>query len=238
MENMMSESTEVEVAEIEALRQQVGMLKEKCAFLERVVNEVPANIYVSDLKTGVVWCNQTNEETLGYTLEEIRQMSAMEYMEKIVHPDDLNIPQDSIVHYQSYDGAEYGGVFRAKHKLEQEYRWFIGWAKPFIKDGQGEVKKLLCVDVDMSPRMTTEKQLVTALQENLKKKNGLLIKSLSKREKEVLQLVCKGKSSKNIADELCLSVHTVNTHRKNIQARLGTGNVADLVLLAKEAGLD
>jgi DNA-binding CsgD family transcriptional regulator/transcriptional regulator with PAS, ATPase and Fis domain len=224
--------------EVEMLHEQLKALQEKCAFLERIIHEVPANIYVSDLQNGgVTWCNKTNEETLGYTLDEIKEMGTMAYMQQIVHPEDLNIPEDSITHYQEFTGAEFGGVFRARHKAQKEYRWFIGWAKAFCHDQNGHVKEIICVDVDMSPRMSTEKQLITALRENLKHKNELLFKSLSKRETEVLSMVCEGKSSKAIADQLYLSVHTVNTHRRNIQSRLGTTNVADLVAMAKEAGL-
>lgn len=224
-------------SELQALQKQLQELSQKCAFLEKIVHQVPANIYVSDLEKGVVWCNKTNEETLGYSLEEILRMGGLEYFRAIVHPDDQNIPSDSIAHYKSFNGAEYGGVFRARHKSEEEYRWFIGWAKAFNQDGRGEVKELLCVDVDMSPRMNTEAQLITALRENLRQKNNLLIQGLRKREVEILTLVCEGLSTKEIAQKLFLSEHTVHTHRRNIQRKLGTTSVAELVLLAREAGL-
>jgi len=219
------------------LQQELKRLQEKCNFLERVVNEVPANIYISDLTKGVIWCNRTNEESLGYTLDEIIEMDALEYMQKIVHPDDLNIPEDSIEHYQQFDSPEFGGLFRAKHKDEKEYKWFIGWSRPFIRTNTGKVKEILCVDVDMSHQMNTEKQLAEALKENLKLKNKLLIANLRKREIEVLNLFCKGMRTKAIADSLFISVNTVTTHRKNIQKKLGTNSLADLVSLAKEAGL-
>lgn len=216
---------------------ELALLREKCAFLERVVHEVPANIYISDLEKGPIWCNKTNEETLGYTLDDILRMGGLQYFKEIVHPDDQNVPDDSVDHYQHFSGTEFGGVFRAKHKNEKTYKWFIGWAKAFNRDNQNKVKELLCVDVDMSPQMNTETQLIEALKENLKLKNKLLLKSLRKRELEVLALICKGMSTKSIADKLFLSLHTVTTHRRNIQKKLGTTNVADLVSLAKEAGL-
>ncbi|NEM97846.1 LuxR C-terminal-related transcriptional regulator [Pontibacter burrus] len=233
----MSEKQTASADRIAELENQLLELQQKCAFLERVVHEVPANIYISDLEKGVIWCNKTNEETLGYSLDEILQMGALEYMYKIVHPDDHSIPTDSIQHYKSFDGAEYGGIFRAKHKHETNYKWFIGWAKVFNQDDEENVKELLCVDVDMSPRMNTEEQLVEALRENLKQKNRLLIRSLQKRELEVLDLVCKGHSTKAIASRLYISPNTVSTHRRNIQKKLGTANVADLVSVGKEAGL-
>jgi DNA-binding CsgD family transcriptional regulator len=219
------------------LEQEIQKLKEKCAFLEKVIHEVPANIYISNLDLGVVWCNRTNEETLGYTLSEILEMGGMAYMEAIVHPDDLHIPEDSVNHYQHFDGAEYGGLFRAKHKEEKEYKWFMGWAKAFSKNTEDEVKEVICVDIDMSPRMNTEDQLVQALKENLKQKNRLLLRNLRKREIEILELICQGCSTKDIAERLFISPNTVSTHRKSIQKKMGTNNVADLVSLGKEAGM-
>ena len=44
--------------------------------------------------------------------------------------------------------------------------------------------------------------------------------SLSQREKEVIVCVVKGMTNKQIADKLCLSAHTVVTHRRNISAKL------------------
>ncbi|GAB3539105.1 hypothetical protein GCM10027443_35290 [Pontibacter brevis] len=219
------------------LKSELSALREKVAFLERVVHEVPANIYISSLEKGVLWCNKTNEESLGYTLDEIREMGGKEYLYKIVHPEDHNVPEDSINHYEHFAGAEFGGIFRARHKDSEYYKWFMGWAKAYSKDDEGQVKELLCVDVDLSPQMNTDKQLAEALKENLRLKYKLLINSLRKRELEVLTLVCKGYSTKDIAKQLFISTNTVSTHRKNIQHKLGTNNVADLVSLAKEAGL-
>ncbi len=220
-----------------SLQQEIERLKIKCEFLEKVVHQVPANIYISDLEEGVVWCNKTNEETLGYTMKEIEEMSLMEYMQKIVHPEDLNIPEDSLQHYKHFEGPEYGGVFRAKHKHEEHYKWFMGWAKAFKETEDGKIKQILCVDVDMSQQMSTDKQLTQALKESLTIKNKLLIESLRKREVEILNLICQGMRTKAIADKLFISTNTVSTHRKNIQKKLGTASLADLVSLAKEAGL-
>ena len=55
---------------------------------------------------------------------------------------------------------------------------------------------------------------------------------LSDRESEVLVLVAQGCSSKEIADRLCISIHTVNTHRKNITRKTGIKSVAGLAVYA------
>lgn len=60
---------------------------------------------------------------------------------------------------------------------------------------------------------------------------------LSIRELEILRLVVRGKSAKEIADELFLSVHTIYTHRKNILRKLACKNAAELVSYALDHGL-
>ena len=55
---------------------------------------------------------------------------------------------------------------------------------------------------------------------------------LSDRESEVLVLVAQGLCSKEIADKLNISIHTVNTHRKNITRKTGIKSVAGLAVYA------
>lgn len=56
--------------------------------------------------------------------------------------------------------------------------------------------------------------------------------ALSKREVEVLSHVASGKSNKEIADALFISVKTVETHKTNILSKLGLRNTAELVRYA------
>jgi two-component system response regulator NreC len=60
---------------------------------------------------------------------------------------------------------------------------------------------------------------------------------LSTREKEILQLLASGKSNKEIADLLCVSVATVATHRDNIFHKLNLHSLAELILYAVRKGL-
>ena len=60
---------------------------------------------------------------------------------------------------------------------------------------------------------------------------------LTGRELEVLQLIVNGKSNKEIADDLKLSVNTVAVHRANIMETLGIHKTAELVVYAIRNGL-
>ncbi|HWO39362.1 MAG TPA: response regulator transcription factor [Candidatus Acidoferrum sp.] len=56
--------------------------------------------------------------------------------------------------------------------------------------------------------------------------------SLTPREREVIQLLAEGKSSKEVASVLNLSTKTAETHRSNIMRKLGFHSIRDLVLYA------
>lgn len=60
---------------------------------------------------------------------------------------------------------------------------------------------------------------------------------LSQREKEIVKAVAKGFSNKEVADMLCISTHTVTTHRRNIAAKLEIHNPAGLTIFAIVNGL-
>ena len=60
---------------------------------------------------------------------------------------------------------------------------------------------------------------------------------LSGREREVLQLVAEGKSSKEIAGLLNLSPYTVETHRSNLMQKLNLKGIPELILYAVRKGL-
>ena len=60
---------------------------------------------------------------------------------------------------------------------------------------------------------------------------------LTAREVEILQLICEGKSNKEIATQLDLSVNTVAVHRANIMDALGIHKTAELVVYAIRNGL-
>ena len=59
---------------------------------------------------------------------------------------------------------------------------------------------------------------------------------LTNREREVLKLIAEGKSNKDIADVLFVSVHTVERHRANMMEKLNVKKTADLVKYAIQKG--
>jgi DNA-binding NarL/FixJ family response regulator len=60
---------------------------------------------------------------------------------------------------------------------------------------------------------------------------------LTSREREILQMLAEGKSNKDVANLLNLSLHTVETHRSNILQKLNLHSVPELILYAVRKGI-
>lgn len=115
--------------------------------------------------------------------------------------------------------------------------------------GDVEFRKLKCValqisltdreamkdyDQTMSVYDTAEqiKEKIQQLQAELSEGDEEPTEQLSTREKEIIVCVVKGMTNKQVADQLCLSIHTVITHRRNIAAKLQIHSSAGLTIYA------
>lgn len=83
----------------------------------------------------------------------------------------------------------------------------------------------------------SDERIVEILKENQVLKDQMKLFKLTEREKEVLKLIVKGNTSKEIADSLGISKLTVDTHRKHIQQKLGVSKQVDLLKLAMQSGI-
>lgn len=80
-------------------------------------------------------------------------------------------------------------------------------------------------------------QVLELIAENNEKEFSCEGVELTEREKGIIKLIALGYTNKQIADHLFISAHTVNTHRKNIMAKLNINNVAGLVVYAFQEDL-
>jgi DNA-binding NarL/FixJ family response regulator len=63
------------------------------------------------------------------------------------------------------------------------------------------------------------------------------VKMLTRREREILQLIAEGHTSLNIAENLYISIRTVEKHRANLRTKLGLTSQADVVHFAIQQGI-
>jgi DNA-binding NarL/FixJ family response regulator len=82
-------------------------------------------------------------------------------------------------------------------------------------------------------RLLLEDYMRSLKQNNLQDSYDLL----TEREREVLQLLARGKSNKEVAQILELSPHTIDSHRTNMMQKLNLHNTAEIVLYAVRKGI-
>lgn len=112
----------------------------------------------------------------------------------------------------------------------------------YLLKNSSEKEILLAIDEVMNGNNYFSKDVTQSLIDDLtgkrKPKQRLTLETpLSKREKEVLQLISQELSNQEIADKLFISVRTVDSHKHNLLEKTGAKNVAGLVLYAVEHDL-
>ena len=97
------------------------------------------------------------------------------------------------------------------------------------------VKAVAAGEQYLAPELSSV--LIRAIQTGSFEKASDPYERLTQREKQVLHLIATGKSNKEIAVMLDLSVNTVAVHRANLMSALGVHKTAELVLFAVKKGL-
>lgn len=99
-------------------------------------------------------------------------------------------------------------------------------------DGREEIEKALKTVTNNEKYFSPKTQQVFFETQTSKNKT-----ELTDREKEILQLIVQEKTTKEIAEHLCLSEKTIETHRGNIMLKLEVKNIAGMVRKAIIQGL-
>ena len=154
----------------------------------------------------------TDKSTISCLILDVRMpgMSGLELQERLVS-ENLPMPISFI--------TGHGDVSMAVSTMKRGAVDFI--EKPF-KENE------LCALVE---RMLT-KARVDFAQADQRKNTQSLLSKLTGRERQVLERIVAGRLNKQIADDLSISIKTVEAHRANIMEKLNVNTVADLLRLA------
>lgn len=223
---------------------QLKELENELAFLRKIVNSLPALVYINELEhpndpssIKNVYLNQFGHDFIGYTREEIDELGS-QFFQRIIHPDDLEvIPVTVHAENSRITNSCLVSMHRLQAKGEKEYHWHYDHGITFDYFPDGSSRQAMVVSVNVTDTITTQNQLNAPLKEISQLKYTLKLSALTSREKEVLHLITKGKTDKEISTQLFISVNTAKKHRTNIIHKAEVKNTAELVALAIESGL-
>jgi len=243
----------LEMQQFEADSLDYSLVEKHIEFLTRLDVIENSAISVFDLyKKEHVFVSANYSKMLRYNLAEF-ETKGNDFFNSRVHPEDfivnLKIGTKLLRHSYRIPAGE-----RKDYKVVSDYR---------VKNGNGEYIRIIeqhqaleldkkgniwlaLSTVDISPNQDltggvkcivfnakTGKTLPFGFDNE--QKNGEAF--LSKREQEVLSLVREGLPSKEIAERLFISIHTVNTHRQRILEKLNVSNSYEAIQYASGLGL-
>ncbi|AJY75384.1 response regulator transcription factor [Paenibacillus beijingensis] len=140
------------------------------------------------------------------------------------------LPGTAVLFLTMHDDDEY--LFRAIHAGASGY---------VLKSAPHEelltaIRSVAKGDPYLHPNAT--KRLMKEYTEGLRRgESADLFETLSEREKEVLEMTAKGYANKEIAEQLIISVKTVEAHKSNVMEKLGLKSRPELVKYAVKKGL-
>lgn len=218
----------------------------------RALDWVPAIIWVSDAAGHCLLVNRAWREFTGRKLEE----SLGDGWLSAMHPEDAAAWPDQI--HRAIAEKESFSVECRLRRCDGRYRWLHKTGQPFFDEKSGDLLGYVgcCVDV------TAHKQALDGLRQASEKYRSVLSNlkdavvviedylrtdepgqnhrrddRLTPRQREILHLIARGYSTREIATQLHVSVKTVESHRAQLMQRLNIHDVAGLTRFAIRTGL-
>ena len=106
-------------------------------------------------------------------------------------------------------------------------------ASGYLLKNAGKEEMLKAIDMAMKHKKYMSHEAALSIRNHTEKETPFL----TRREKEVLELIASGNTNQEIADKLFISYTTVDTHRSNLLQKFEAKNVAMLINMASKQGL-
>jgi PAS domain S-box-containing protein len=213
-----------------------GKVMTRLRFFEEILTGLNAVVFVYDIvNKRKVWSNGKYATVLGYDDEDFLKLSMCEVFQ-LVHPDDQGVIATSHEHFETASSDAYSTFYRIRH-LQGHWVWMYYHFTILECSQDGKPTFILGAGFDFTEHIQSELHLKGLMAENRKIINEIRLKCLTKREKEVILYLISGQSCRQVAANLSISCHTVETHIKNIHRKLGVSTLAEVYSFAVECGL-
>lgn len=158
---------------------------------------------------------------LGLNMEELINLGE-DYQRLFFNSDFMPDFLSKLLVMMKKNSVEDAYTFLHQVEINGRFEWYLASIKEFHRDPSNHPTHTITTAFSVDDYEWTRKRGERLLTEQrFFDKHSGKFKSLSGRETEVLKNVALGKSTSKIAEELNISQHTVNSHRKNLKQKLG-----------------
>jgi len=196
---------------------------------------VPGGVMVQNLGTMVnSYMNKFGCDILRKSSEELMQMGP-EYFARYFPPEELKFFRKELLLFIAEDDPNslHSFLQRVRSDVHTEYKWYFTTSRIIQSPDDSISPSLVNISVPLNMLSSTGERMRNLIEnDEYMRKNFCRFGQLSLREKEIIKMIVEGKSSHEIADALYRSIHTINTHRKNIIHKLGVNSLAELIKFA------
>ncbi|MBF0288012.1 MAG: response regulator [SAR324 cluster bacterium] len=199
-------------------------LKNREFWLNSILKSLWDGIITTDATDNITFINDTAERLTGWTAEEVMGKSYDTIL--LLQEEKQSLDTLSFIQ-QIFEEAEDNSLLSHDHLMlinKSEKSIPIEIHATYLKGDQDTIMGKVIVLHDRSERQ----QLTNKIKEH----QQLLIKILTAREKEILNLIVHGQTTKEIASSLFISPRTVEFHRQNVMQKLNVHDLASLIHVA------
>lgn len=227
----MSKSSDIEEKsgrqQVNELQKLLGVERDKLEFLDKIINTLPAIVYMFDIKKyKMVWCNRRHKEFVGFDSTGMKLLNDKGDLRKI-YESDQNLALENIKGWRERSRKPEQVVIRITNS-EGKHEYFYTDHHVFKFNEEGDPLWVIGVGININQTVHTEHEKRMLFSEDISITYQLL-EEMSNRELKVLERLADGKSYKTIADELNLSLDGVRYHIRNMYQRLDVNTRAEAI---------
>lgn len=205
--------------------------------IEKASRHIPNSLVIHDIINGViVWMSERGLKALGIKADQIvgRHIQEFHHLYFNSHDTDDYVPKVLALLERNNDDEVITYFEQVRLNGSPDLTWHMSSVKILLKDDYNLPAYVVSssIPIDAMHHMTVKASRLLE-ENNFLRSNYQTFALLSMREREILKFMALGKSSSDTADELFISIGTVDTHRKNIKKKLKTQSYFQLCMYAR-----
>ncbi len=172
-------------------------------------------------------CEALQAMGMEYYSRYFNEEDAADYIPKVVSMIEKNNPDELVSFFQ-----------QVRRFPGDPWSWYFSTTKIFLQHDDGTPLLTITTAMPVDPLQHVTPKVSRLLDENnFSRAHQQLFESLTDREREILKLLALSHPAAEIASMLVISVHTVETHRKNLRKKLGITTTYELSRFASAFNL-